>query len=77
MIMPVLFLFSLYEERAEKVAAFQASIDDLNNGHMVRDASEVERELRKELKLPEAKRLFALRHCVRTHRRESRNYGHN
>ena len=43
------------EELAENVAAVQASIDDMNNGHTGRDASEVERELRKELKLPEAK----------------------
>jgi len=40
---------------AENVAAIQASIDDMNNGHTGRDAGEVERELREELKLPQAK----------------------
>ena len=41
------------EELAENVAAIQASIDDMNNGHTGRDAGEVERELREELKLPD------------------------
>ncbi len=41
------------EELSENVAAIQASIDDMNNGHTGRDAGEVERELRHELKLPE------------------------
>ena len=39
-------------EISENVAAVQASIDDMNAGHTGRDASEVERELREELKLP-------------------------
>jgi len=32
--------------------ASEKSIDDMNNGDMGRDAGEVERELREELKLP-------------------------
>ncbi len=41
------------DELAENVAAVQASIDDMNDGHTGRNAGEVERELRHELKLPE------------------------
>jgi hypothetical protein len=41
------------DELAENVAAVQASIDDMNDGHTRRDAGEVERELRDELKLPD------------------------
>jgi hypothetical protein len=42
------------DELAENVAAIQASIDDMKNGHPGRDASEVEREIRDGLRLPEA-----------------------
>ena len=41
------------DELAENVAAVQASIDDMNDGHTGRNAGEVERELRDELKLPD------------------------
>ena len=40
------------EELDENVAAVQAAIDDMNSGDTGRDAGEVERELRVELKLP-------------------------
>ena len=40
------------EELLENVAAVKSAIDDMNNGDTGRDAGEVERELRKELKLP-------------------------
>lgn len=40
------------EEHAENVAAIQASIDDMNNGHTGRDAAEIEKELRASLNLP-------------------------
>ncbi len=42
------------DEIAENVAAVQASIDDMNNGDTGRDAGDVERELREEMKLPPA-----------------------
>ncbi len=41
-----------HEELLENVAAVKSAIDDMNNGDMGRDAGEVERELREELKLP-------------------------
>jgi len=40
------------EELLENVAAVKSAIDDMNNGDTGRDAGEVERELREELKLP-------------------------
>ncbi len=40
------------EELLENVAAVKSAIDDMNDGDTGRDAAEVERELRKELKLP-------------------------
>jgi hypothetical protein len=40
------------EEVAEDVAAIQAAIDDMQNGDTGRDASEIERELRNELRIP-------------------------
>ena len=40
------------EESLENVAAVQAAIDDMNNGDIGRDAGEVERELREELRIP-------------------------
>jgi hypothetical protein len=40
------------DEVAENVAAIQASIDDMKNGETGRDAGEIIRELREELKLP-------------------------
>ena len=40
------------EDMAENVAAIQASIDDMNSGERGREAGDVVRELRKELRLP-------------------------